>query len=188
MSQRTVQDVYPLSPLQEGMLFHSLYAPESGVFVDQLRAELCGSLDEAAFARAWRRVVERHSILRTAFVWKSQAKPLQAVVRAAEPPLARLDWSGLPAAEQERCLDDLAAAERRRGFELAKAPLMRLALARLGEGRHAFLWTVHHILLDGWSLPLLLAEVFACYEAFHRGAEPALAPVRPFADYIAWLG
>jgi amino acid adenylation domain-containing protein/non-ribosomal peptide synthase protein (TIGR01720 family) len=187
MSTRRIQDVYPLSPLQEGMLFHSLYAPESGVYVEQLSCELLGPLDVAAFECAWGRVIERHAILRTAFVWKSQAKPLQAVQREVALPLERLDWSGLDAGEREERLGAFLAADRRRGFELAKAPLLRLALVRVGEEAHLFVWTIHHLLVDGWSLPLLLHELFACYAAFQRGAEPALAPVRPFADYLAWL-
>src|SRR6476660_9376496 len=108
MATRNLEDVYPLSPLQEGILFHSLYAPESGVYVEQLSCALSGPLDADAFARAWRRVVERHAVLRTAFVWKTQKRPLQAVQREVELPLLSEDWSALPAALREerfaRCL------------------------------------------------------------------------------------
>jgi len=101
MATRNLEDVYPLSPLQEGILFHSLYAPESGVYVEQLSCALVGPLDAAAFARAWERVIERHAVLRTAFVWKSQKRPLQAVQREVALPLSSEDWSQLAAGERE---------------------------------------------------------------------------------------
>src|SRR5436305_1592171 len=136
MATRNLEDVYPLSPLQEGMLFHSLYAPESGVYVEQLRCELDGALDEEAFRRAWERAIERHAVLRTAFVWKSQRRPLQAVQRNVELPLRREDWSELPGDEREARFAAFLAEDRRRGFEPARAPLLRLALFRFGPAIH----------------------------------------------------
>src|SRR5262245_17060446 len=170
------------------MLFHSLYAPESGVYIEQLRCELEGPLDEAAFRRAWERAIERHAVLRTAFVWKSQKRPLQAVQRKVELPLRREDWSDLPAAEREARFTAFLAADRRRGFEPARAPLLRLALFRFGEASHRLVWTSHHLLLDGWSLPLLLGEVLRFYAAFAAGSDLALPAPPPYRDYIAWLG
>ena len=187
MSKRTIEAVYPLSPMQQGMLFHSLYAPESGVYVEQLSCTLRGDLDIPAFQRAWQRVVDRHAVLRTSFVWRQLDKTLQVVHRRVTVPLEQQDWRGLSPAQQRARLDAFLQQERRRGFDLSRPPLVRLALMRTAEDAHTFVWSHHHILLDGWSLPLILGEVFALYEAFRQGRDLYLKPPRPYRDYIAWL-
>jgi amino acid adenylation domain-containing protein len=187
MSMKNVQDFYPLSPMQQGMLFHSLYAPESGVYVEQVSCRLRGELDVAAFKRAWQRVAERHAILRTAFVGKGLKEPVQVVHRRVELPWEEQDWRALSGAEREDKLEAYLWEERRKGFELSQPPLMRLALFRVDEDAHRFVWTYHHVLLDGWSLPVLLGEIFAFYEALRSGRDLHLEPPRPFRDYIAWL-
>ena len=178
-SKRNIETAYLLSPMQQGMLFHSLYAPESGVYVEQLTAELVGSLDVAAFRHAWQQVVDRHPILRSAFAWKRQERPIQAVYKELALPIDALDWRDATAEEQERRLAERVAAERTQAFDLAKPPLMRLALIRTGEEQHRLVWSHHHILIDGWSMPILLKEVFTLYEAFRgAGQVHCLSPAR----------
>ncbi len=186
--RKNLEAVYPLSPMQQGMLFHSLQAPESGVYFEQLVCSLHGSLDTAAFARAWQQVIDRHTVLRTAFAWKRLDKAMQAVHRQVSLPLEQLDWRDLSPAEQERALEQHRAAERREGFDLSRAPLLRLTLIRTGEQAYRLLWSHHHILLDGWSMPILLREVFTLYAAYAQGRTVGLPPARPYRDYIAWLG
>ncbi|MFL6257211.1 MAG: condensation domain-containing protein, partial [Pyrinomonadaceae bacterium] len=183
-----VEDIYPLSPLQQGLLFHSLYQPQSEVYIIQLGARLRGRLDVAAFERAWAAVVERHSVLRTSFVWEELDEPLQIVEQRVSLAWERLDWRALPAAEQQVRLEELLVADRRQGFRVARAPLMRLTLVQVGEDEYEFVWSQHHLLLDGWSMPIVLGEVVAYYEAYRRGRTLELAPVRPYRDYIEWLG
>ncbi len=173
--------------MQQGMLFHSLYAPEPGAYFEQLSCTLRGDLDIPAFEQAWQRVAERHAVLRTSFVWKHLDKTLQVVHRRVTLPLEKQDWRGMSPVEQEARLEAYLQRERHRGFDLSQAPLIRLALMRTVEDAHYFVWSHHHILLDGWSLPLLLNEVFTLYEAFHRGQDLHLEPTRPYRDYIAWL-
>src|SRR5439155_1904746 len=184
---RQVEDIYPLSPTQRGLLFHSLYEPESPVYVISVVCRLVGSLDVEAFERAWQMGVERRAVLRTDFVGQDLEVPLQVVLRHAALSFARHDWRDLSAAEQEARFAALQEAERARGFDFAKPPLMRLALVRTGESDYRLLWNSHHILFDGWSIPLLLAEVFAAYGAAGRREALTLAPARPFKDYIGWL-
>ncbi len=186
MSTTNFEDAYALSPLQQGMLFHSVYAPESGTYVTQVSCRL-GEIDPAAFAAAWQRAADRHAVLRTAFVWKKTEQPLQVVGRRVKLPIERMDWRELDGAAQERALRDLLAADRARGFEPSRAPLMRLTLIHLGEESYQLLWSHHHLLLDGWSVPILLGEVFSFYEAFRAGREPAAPPPRPYGDFIRWL-
>ncbi|HEX8559858.1 MAG TPA: amino acid adenylation domain-containing protein [Pyrinomonadaceae bacterium] len=182
-----LEDLYPLSPMQQGMLFHSVYAPDAGMYTGLLSFALRGGLDAEAFARAWRRAVERHAVLRSSFVWENLDEPLQAVRKGAAARLELHDWREWAADEQERRLDALLEEERRRGFDPAVAPLLRLKLLRLGAGSHRLVWTHHHLLLDGWSLSLLLREVFDDYEALRRGVDARPRPARPYRDYIAWL-
>ncbi|HBL25823.1 MAG TPA: non-ribosomal peptide synthetase, partial [Acidobacteria bacterium] len=175
--------VYPLTPLQSGMLFHSLMAPDSGVYVTQVTCTLPADLDARRFRQAWERLVERHGVLRTAFLWEGLDEPLQVVREKVSLPWQELDWGGLSTEERQRRLGELQHRERHTPLPLGEAPLMRFCLIRLG-GEHELLWTAHHLLIDGWSLPLLVQELQALYAA--PGAA-ALPPVRPFSDYVAWL-
>ncbi|MGH8566235.1 MAG: condensation domain-containing protein, partial [Gammaproteobacteria bacterium] len=184
---KNIEDTYPLSPLQEGMLFHTLYAPESEVYFEQFSGVLGGKLQAGGFKWAWQQVVNRHPILRTAFVWKNLEKPRQVVGRRVGVLLEQQDWRDLAALEQEERLETYLKADRRRGFQLSKAPLMRLALFQVAEDTYHFVLSFHHLLLDGWSFSLVLKEVLTCYEAFRGGRELRLERSRPYRDYIAWL-
>ncbi|WP_157604435.1 condensation domain-containing protein, partial [Rhizobacter sp. Root1221] len=166
-----VADVYPLSPMQEGLLFHSVFEPMGTAYVNQLRVDI-GGLDVVRFKAAWQHVFDTHDVLRTGFV--HAGRPLQWVARTVA-----LPWQDLAEAD----LDALAQAELHRPFHLAEPPLMRFALVRLPGGRHHFIWTHHHLLLDGWSTSRLMGEVLR--HTTGQAAEPA-AP--RFRDHIAWLG
>ena len=190
MGRQNVEAIYPLSPMQQGMLFHSLVTPETGVYVEQTTCTLRDApcpLDVPAFERAWQRVVDRHDILRTAFIWKRVEKLLQAVHRQVTVRLDQYDWRGRSAEEQEKEMQSLLRKDRQQGFDLSRPPLMRLALVRTADDTYRFLWSHHHILLDGWSLPLLLREVLSFYGAFRQGRDLYMPPVRRYRDYISWL-
>ncbi len=184
---KNIESIYPLSPMQEGMLFHSLYEPESGVYFEQFSFTVHGNLDVSAFELAWRQVVERHPALRTLFVWKNRTKQLQVVLKKVSLPWTNLDWRELSPVEQEDQLEVFLQAARNKGFELDKAPLMRCALIQLAEETYKFVWSFHHLLIDGWSVPIIFKEVFAFYEALKTGFDLYLPPTRPYSDYIAWL-
>ena len=165
---KNIEDVYPLSPMQAGMLFHSLLSPESGVYCEQTCFELHGVLNVSAFAQAWQQVIARHPILRTACVWKNLEKPLQVVGRQFKFPWQEEDWRGVKPKEQQQKLAALLITDRQQGFELSQAPLMRLFLIRLSEQVYHFTWSHHHILLDGWSAPIIFKEVITYYQAFSQ--------------------
>jgi amino acid adenylation domain-containing protein len=188
MSQREIEDIYPLSPTQQGMLFQSLAAAEPGLHVEQAYWNWRGTLDYAAFEDAWRRILERHTALRTRFLWKKQEEPVQVVLRDVKLPIEVEDWRGRPESDRDEALRVRMEAERRRGIALDRAPLLRVALFRTAEDSHIFLLTAHHLLMDGWSLPLLLGELTECHEALRHGRDPQLPPARPYGEYIAWLG
>ncbi|HEX4646313.1 MAG TPA: condensation domain-containing protein, partial [Verrucomicrobiae bacterium] len=138
---------YPLSPMQQGMLFHNLSAREPGVDVEQIYCALAEDLDEKAFERAWRRVIERHAILRSSFHWQGPAGPAQKVHPRMELEFSRHDWRKDSETRRKQLFETRLESERRRGFDPSQASLMRLALFRMGESQWRFLWTFHHLLL-----------------------------------------
>jgi len=182
-----LEDLYPLTPLQEGMLFHSLHAPESGVYVQQCAATFEGDLDYDLLRRAWEGAAERHTVLRTAFFWQGLEASCQGVFERVELCFETLDWRSLEAAEQDLRLRAWLADDRRRGFDLTSPPLMRWTLLRWSEKRHHLVWSYHHLLFDGWSVSLLLKEIFAAYGRLSAGQAPDLGVARPYGDYVAWL-
>lgn len=184
--KQNVEDIYPLSALQEGLLFHSLYAPETGIYVAQY-AGTFPKLNVSAFERAWQCVLDRHTILRTAFIWENVDSPLQVVGRQVKLPLEQEDWRELRAGEQETRFDAYIQLDRTRGFKLSKAPLMRLALFCVADETYKFVWSVHHLVMDGWSHKLIIKELFLFYDAFCQGRHLQFERPRPYRDYIAWL-
>ncbi|WP_345098089.1 condensation domain-containing protein, partial [Planomonospora venezuelensis] len=168
-----LEDILPLSPLQQGLYFHAVFdeaAPD--VYTAQLVLELEGPLDAARLRDAAARLLARHPNLRASFRQRASGDPVQLVHRRVEVP-----WREVSGGDP----DAVAAEERARRFDLARPPLLRFALVRLAPDRHRLVLTNHHILLDGWSTPLLAAEFLALY----TGAEPPPAP--PYKDYLAWL-
>ena len=184
MSRKNIEDAYPLSPIQESMIFYNLL-DDSGVNTSQLACRL-EDLQVEMFKEAWQRIIERHAILRTAFVWKV-GRPLQVVGRKVALPLEELDWTNLSPDSQQEKLATYIDENRRRNFNPAKAPLMRLALIRLDHGTYAFIWSHHHLLLDGWSKHIIIKELLELYDALKRNEQLTFPPVRPYHDYIVWL-
>ena len=160
-----IKSVYPLSPMQQGMLFHSIYAPNSGVYFEQITLNLKGNINIFAFESAWQKIVNRYSILRTFFIWENRPTPLQVVLNQASLPWTNLDWSSLPPTEQQQQLSEFLKTEREQGFALNQAPLMRCTLIKLGDETYKFIWSFHHILIDGWSLSIIFKEVLSFYHA-----------------------
>ncbi len=187
MRTKNVEDIYPLSPMQQGLLFHAQATPESAMYFVQWTCTLQGKLDLAAYQRAWQTIVDHHPSLRALFIWEHLDQPLQIVRSRVGVPWTYEDWRAVAPAEQHQRLDQWLQADRQRGFDLSHAPLMRVSLLRMAEETHQLIWSFHHVLLDGWSIRLLLQDVFRYYAAFCRGQDVQLEPSRPYRDYIAWL-
>src|SRR6266404_2217731 len=182
-----LEDLYQLSPMQQGMLFHSIYSPDSGTYFEQSLFTIIGNLNISAFEGAWQRVMERHSILRTSFLWEDLASPVQVVHRHVDLEISKHDWRNLSTDEHEQKIQSFITTDRGRDFVLSSAPLMRLALFRVAENEYKFLFSRHHLLLDRWSRALLLKDFFLIYDAVSEGRQPSLEPPRPYGDYIAWI-
>ncbi|MEU5365834.1 amino acid adenylation domain-containing protein [Streptomyces sp. NPDC005925] len=186
VKQSRIEDFLPLSPLQEGLLFHSQYAEDDedalDVYTVQIAVDLDGALDTDRLRAAAATLLRRHANLRVGFRRRKNGDPVQVVYRDVELPWTETDLADVPAEQQGDRLAELMAADRVRRFDLRRAPLVRFTVIRLGENRCRFLMTNHHILLDGWSGPLLMRELFVLY----AGGE--LPPVTPYRDYLSWLG
>ncbi|UZE08425.1 non-ribosomal peptide synthetase [Pseudomonas corrugata] len=182
-----IEDVYPLSPLQQGMLFHSLLHEDSGVYLMQDRYRIGGAIDEVAFLESWRQVVALHPSLRASFQWKSQKQPVQVIHREVKVPLDTLDLRGLAAHEQEARIRSLLEDEQKVGFNLSKPPLIRFRLVRLADESYEFIRSFHHILMDAWCISLVTVDFLKVYEALCNDRTPELKSPRPFRDYIQWL-
>src|SRR6185369_9701130 len=185
--RRHIEDIYPVSPLQESLLFYSLSTAGTGVGFEQKSLLLHGNLDLAAFEQTWQELVNRHPLLRTAFYTDGTGGPLQVVMHHARMPLEQFDWREIPPHEQQVEVERYLRTDRERGFDTASAPLMRAGLMRLADDSHRLVWSYHHLLIDAWCRNLLLQEISAAYDAFHNGHVPDLPSRRPYRDYSAWL-
>lgn len=182
-SASNIEGLYPLIPLQKGLLFHSLYSPGSGVYGQQLRMTILGPLD-TTLRTAWEKIVERHSSLRTCFIWESQEQPLQVVKRRVKLPYQDLDWRPVAADEQNEKLEAFLKADRTRGFDFTRAPLLRITRIRMADEVTELVATSHHIILDGWSNFIIVQELIRELVQ-DPTAEPATKPVA-YRDYIEW--
>jgi amino acid adenylation domain-containing protein/non-ribosomal peptide synthase protein (TIGR01720 family) len=172
--------------MQHGMLFHALEGTGNGVDVEQVLITLPAPVDEALLVRAWQRVFAERDVLRAAFDWEERDTPVQVIGEPVPLPVSRADWRRLDGADRQGELERLMLQDRRRGFDLSRAPLARLTAIDCGE-RWLLLWTFHHALLDGRSFPLVLEDVFECYDAWRSDREPCLPQRRAYADYLVWL-
>lgn len=163
--QHNIEDIYPLSPLQQGMLFHTLLQEDSGVYLMQDRYRIGGRINETAFLQAWRLVVAAYPALRVSFQWKSQREPLQIVHKTIAVPLETIDLRGQSSDEQEAFIRSLLADEQRQGFNLSRPPLIRFRLVRLTDESYEFIRSFHHILMDAWCISLITVDFLCAYDA-----------------------
>src|SRR5437868_4331299 len=181
------ESCYPLSALQQGMLFDALRSRQRGVDVTEVVVHCKERLEPALMEQACQALAERHDILRTSFRWENLAEPRQVVQPKIRIPVSEKDWTELPVVEQNASLEALLKEERRQGFELSVAPLMRVVLIRRAAAEFTMVWIYHHILLDARSLGILLKELFGIYEDLKQGALTAVAGAKQYHDYIDWL-
>ncbi|MFF9757786.1 amino acid adenylation domain-containing protein, partial [Streptomyces sp. NPDC014344] len=186
MTSSGLEDILPLSPMQEGLLFHSRYEQDGAdVYAVQHVFAVEGALDAARLRAAVLALVRRHPNLRAGFRQVDSGRTVQLIPRQIDLPWDEFDLSALREADAEAELARLAAKEHARRFDLAEPPLLRFSLVRLAEERHRLIMTTHHILLDGWSTPLLVRELTALYDS--EGDTGALPRVVPYRQYLGWL-
>ncbi|HTI07452.1 MAG TPA: amino acid adenylation domain-containing protein [Puia sp.] len=178
-----LEDAYPLSPLQEGLYYHWLAAPASPVYFEQTAYRLKGDLDIGVLDSSYRALIQRHAVLRTFFLMNATPIPLQIVKKIPEPSFFFKDLAG----NTDLSIEEFKAGDRAKGFDLHKAPPIRLTVLSLGDDTYEFIWSHHHILMDGWCGSILIREFFQLYYDLIRGKTPELKEVYPYAGYIEWL-
>ncbi|MEX0321621.1 MAG: amino acid adenylation domain-containing protein [Puniceicoccaceae bacterium] len=186
MDKRNIEDIYPLTPTQEGMLFHCLAEPGESLYWSQNSFVLSGNFEPVLFKSAWDNVISQHEALRAVFNWDNPKRPLQIIVRSVQAQWKELDWRSLDPEQQSDSFEDLLRRDREMGCDLRKSPLMRHYLIRLDEERWQFLWGSHHILIDGWSFSVLMKNLFQRYEELSEGtsAQPSKTP--RYRQYVDW--
>lgn len=182
-----IEDIYPLTPMQEGLLLHTLLEPGTGIYYMQDRYSIDSELDLERFDQAWRAVVARHEALRASFAWNAGEAMLQIIHRQVSDGVEFLDWSDAADSQHEARLQRLLEEEREAGFDLLTKPPFRLRLIRLAADRHWFIMSNHHILIDAWCRSLLMGDFLEIYAALDRGTRPALDSAPRYRDFIVWL-
>ncbi|MEU6072141.1 condensation domain-containing protein, partial [Streptomyces sp. NPDC047082] len=186
MTSSGLEDILPLSPMQEGLLFHSRYEQDGAdVYAVQHVFDVEGALDAARLRTAVRALVQRHPNLRAGFQQVDSGQTVQLIPHQVSVPWEEFDLSSLPDAEAEAELARLASKEHGRRFDLGEPPLLRFLLVRMAAEHHRLILTTHHILLDGWSTPLLVRELSALYDS--HGDDAALPRVTPYRQYLGRL-
>jgi len=187
MKKSDLKDIYPLSPLQEGLLFHHLYDKESTAYFEQVAYRMSGDIDLKAFEESWNYLLMRHDILRTIFIYEQTARPLQVVVKERKIEFNYNDIRSLSVDEQHRHLSDFKQIDRKRSFDLSSDVLMRINIFQTNENDCYVVWSHHHILIDGWSLGILYREFVKVYESLKKGPKPELPLPTPYSHFIKWL-
>jgi surfactin family lipopeptide synthetase C len=187
IDRANLKDLYPLSPMQEGMLYHALREPDSTAYFEQISYRLSGTLDMALFERAWNELVARHDILRTLFVFEKTKRPLQVVLKSSRMEFRFKDLRGQTPEDHERAVLAKRDEDKRRGFDLTQGPLMRAWVLQLDENVYEVIWSHHHILMDGWCVARLQGEFLQVYQALQRNERPSLPAVKPYSHYLQWL-
>ncbi|MFS0655872.1 non-ribosomal peptide synthetase [Bacillus sp. 179-C3.3 HS] len=182
-----VQDMYYLSPMQEGMLFHTLHHQEKGFYVEQMDMKVKGTLRHDLLEESMNIIVDRYDIFRTVFLHEKVKRPIQVVLKKRPFHLDVIDIQGLNEKEQLMRIETFKQEDQRKGFDLSKDPLMRASLFQTAPSTYRWIWSYHHILLDGWCFGLVVQELFAVYEALLNGTSYKLQPVKPYKEYIEWL-
>ncbi|MDO6434612.1 amino acid adenylation domain-containing protein [Flavitalea sp. BT771] len=182
-TEELIEDIYPLAPLQEGMYYHWLSDPGSDAYHEQISYRIKGRLDIVKLEESYRMLIERHAVLRTFFTRMFGYNILQVVRKTAQPSFLYLDLSGAAGTAVQEYRDN----DRSKGFDLHSGSQMRLSILSLGDLTYEFVWSHHHILMDGWCIGLLVKEFFQLYEGLLRGEQLSLPRPYPYSNYIKWL-
>lgn len=183
---KDISSIYRLSGLQQGMLFHGLYDGKAGAYVEQLVCDL-KRCDLMMFCKSWDYVMKQHSILRSAFFYDRFDVPVQCVYPEVKLPVEVLEYRTKSDVEQQAAMKEYMEADKAKGFDFKLAPLMRVALMRLSEDRYRMLWTWHHLLFDGWSMPVLMEDFLSVYELLSLGKEVKAGEEDRYEDYIRYI-
>ncbi|MCP4220911.1 MAG: non-ribosomal peptide synthetase, partial [bacterium] len=182
-----VKDIYSLSPMQEGMLFHYIIDKDVNMFFEQMNLRIEGEIHHHLFQTAFNQLVEKYDVLRTVFVFKNTPKPRQVVLKKREAVVRFEDLSRVMEDEKEREVTSFKKKERETKYDLTRDIPMRFSLVKISAREYEIVWSFHHIIMDGWCTAILLKEILSIYGRFLRGESVDLSYSAPYSDYIRWL-
>ena len=179
--------IFPLTAIEEGVLYHSIDRVAGQPYLLQLLLEFSGQLQTDVFAEAWRKLVSRHAALRSQFIWERRGNPLRIVLQSAQTPISELDWRATSADERLARLEALLAADRQDFMRLDRAPLVRLVLVQREDAVWTAVISSHHLILDGWSWSVLIREFMSLYAAEAAGRRLDWPTPPSYRNYFRWL-
>jgi hypothetical protein len=183
-----VADIYPLSPMQQGLFYEATKAPSSEAYFEQTSFCLEGAVDLDALQQSWRDLVARHPALRSVFLQaEGDEDPLQVVLRSQNAAVSVVSLLGQSAEQQREAVAEFQRADRASPFALEEGPLMRVCIFQLGRERLQLVWSHHHILMDGWCVGILYEDLMRSYEARAQGREPRLEMPADYRNYLHWI-
>ncbi|WP_459209685.1 amino acid adenylation domain-containing protein [Aquimarina rhabdastrellae] len=185
--ETAIEDIYPLSPLQEGMLFHSLFDTQKDAYLIQFGCDFVGDFDSVAFNRSWQTLVEKHAILRTKIYHNVFSSAIQCVYKEVAIPIERLDFSAYEGDVLDEKIATFLASDKERGFSIDEFPLIRISLIQLGENRIKMILSNHHILWDGWSLSMMMSSFMQYYQTYSEGKEITIETKDNYGDQVRWI-
>ncbi|MCY8907532.1 amino acid adenylation domain-containing protein [Bacillus atrophaeus] len=186
-SKDQVQDMYYLSPMQEGMLFHTLLNPGQSFYIEQITMKVKGSFEVKLLEQSMNVMMDRYDIFRTVFIHEKVKRPVQVVLKKRPFQIEEIDLSHLSEKEQEQKINEYKEQDKRQGFDLTRDIPMRTAVFKKGEASFEWVWSYHHILLDGWCFGVVVQDLFQVYNALREKKPYSLKPVKPYKEYIKWL-
>ncbi|MCP5050325.1 MAG: non-ribosomal peptide synthetase, partial [bacterium] len=187
IDKTAVKDMYPLSPMQEGMLFHHITDPSSPAYFEQISYSVEGEMDHEIFDRAFNRLIERYDILRTVFLHEKVKRPLQVVFRKRSARVHYEDISTLAETQTTAFLSEFRENDKRAGFDLSKDLPIRIAIIKTSPVAYEIVWSYHHIIMDGWCSVILIKEMGHIYRQLKSGGDIRLPAALPYGKYIKWL-
>jgi amino acid adenylation domain-containing protein len=185
LNKNNIKNVYTLSPMQEGMFFHSLHDSKTTAYLEQISYHLQGELDIKGVEKSLNQLMQRHDVLRTVFLHKKSDRLLQVVLKERDMEFYFEELS--EETSQKEYLKEFKKKDLQRSFDLTTDVLMRVAVLQLGKSEYEFIWSYHHILMDGWCVGLLITEFLEMYRSYLENREYQLSPVTPYREYIQWL-
>jgi len=183
----TLENIYPATGMQQGFIFHSLLDEQNEAYASQLYLDFQGNFNPNIFQQAWAEILTRHPIFRTAFVGFERAQPLQIVSKDVNLDWSFEDWQDLNLQEKTQAFERYRGKDKRLGFDFSRAPLMRMSIFQMSDDSYRWLWTHHHSILDGWSVPIIFRELFTCYVKLKSNSSEVLPSVTPYSEYVSWL-
>ncbi|WP_129706742.1 non-ribosomal peptide synthetase [Priestia megaterium] len=186
LEKKNIKDLYELSPLQKGILFHHLENPKSHSYFEQMTLTMKGKVDVQCLEDGLNALIEKYDILRTAFISHSFKNPMQIVLKERKTKIHYQDIAIIDEDSQKEYLEKFKTQDKQRGFDLSSDILIRFSLFKVADATYKLVWSHHHIILDGWCLDIILNDLFEFYEAYLSGSNPNIGKTLPYNTYIKW--